>query len=283
MNEIVFLGTGAAWGLPEPGCDCPACREALRVPKWHRTRTSFLISSGVNILVDATTDLRTQLLREGVPSIDALILTHAHPDHFLGLDEFRARQRRDPAFIRVPVYVGKEAWEKRISGLFSYLTEGEPARLELKQRLDTGSTFSIGEWSITTFPTRHGDPDVIGNTFGFVFTSRTCKIVYTADYSDILEEDKSLLKDADIFIADSTWLNHQGEECEHVKGHTSFYRGFHHYYNRLQPRTLVLTHISHVEGKTSKLWKARIRSIANPETTNSKIILGYDGLRIKLP
>lgn len=285
MAELVFLGTGAAWGIPELGCNCSACFEARRIPKWQRTRTSFIISSdsGMNILIDATTDLRAQLLRERISRIDAVIITHAHPDHFLGLDEFRARrQGGDRTYRNIPLFVGEDGWRMRISTLFSYLVEGDDSPLELKETLYSDSHFSVGEWTVQTFPTRHSLPEKIGSTFGFVFSNGEKKIVYTADYSEIVEPDDELLGRADIFISEATWVLSPGEEKERDAGHISFERAYHQYLRRLQPQQVVLVHISHEEGKTSRQWIKTIRSITKRDKDAPGIHLSYDGFRIKI-
>lgn len=282
MAEIIFLGTGAAWGLPEIGCPCPACKEALQSPKWQRTRTSILIRSELNLLIDPTTDLRQQLLREKISRIDAVIITHAHPDHFLGLDEFRAKQRGEPAFKKVPLFVGREAWQKRISLLFSYLLEGRDSPLELGQFLAPRMKFRIGNLLVETFPTRHIYPEKIGETFGFVFIIGNKKLIYIADFCEVIEGDDELLSEAELFITESSWLKEQGVEKEIEAGHISFERCYRQYLRRWRPKRVALVHISHSEGKTSRQWKAFIRNILKEGGDNLRIDLTFDGFKLRV-
>ncbi len=283
MVELIFLGTGAAWGIPEIGCNCPACFEARRNLKWRRTRSSFLIKTPkTTILIDATTDLRAQLLREKVAKLDAVIITHAHPDHFLGLDEFRARNRDTNTFHQVPLYVGEEAWHLRIGALFEYLVENDESPLCIKDFLYPDATFSIGEWTLRTFPTRHGDTKKIGKTFGFVVMNEEHKIIYTSDYYEIIDPDQQLLSDADLFIIDSTWLNTQAGKKEVESGHLSFEQAWQRYISVFKPRNVILSHISHNEGKIAKDWEKGIRTISRSAPRVSRILLSYDGFRLKL-
>jgi len=103
--SLIFLGTRAGCGVPSFYCDCSTCREAVAKPRFQRTRCALLArgASG-NILVDASPDLRTQLLREGIDCLDHLLVTHRHYDHTgdLGELEFYVRVRRQEA---IPTYM----------------------------------------------------------------------------------------------------------------------------------------------------------------------------------
>jgi len=87
--RITFLGTGTSSGVPAIGCDCATCRS--NDPRDQRWRPSIYIElvDGVAVLIDAATDLRAQALRFGISRVDAVLFTHSHADHVLGLDEVR--------------------------------------------------------------------------------------------------------------------------------------------------------------------------------------------------
>jgi len=90
--EITILGSGTSTGVPMVGCDCSVCKSD-KVEN-RRLRTSILITTNLsprskNILVDTTPDLRYQLLRENIKTIDHLIITHEHADHIAGIDDLR--------------------------------------------------------------------------------------------------------------------------------------------------------------------------------------------------
>src|SRR6187401_3291961 len=87
--SLEFLGTGTSHGVPMIGCDCAVCRSDD--PRDKRSRPSIYLEcdDGMRVLVDTTPDLRTQALREQIRQVDAILFTHAHADHLMGLDEVR--------------------------------------------------------------------------------------------------------------------------------------------------------------------------------------------------
>jgi len=87
--RIKILGCGTSTGVPIPGCKCGVCLSGD--PRNHRTRASALIvlPGGAHILIDTSIDLRVQALRSNIDRIDAVLFTHGHSDHILGLDDLR--------------------------------------------------------------------------------------------------------------------------------------------------------------------------------------------------
>ncbi len=96
--RVTILGCGGSAGVPQLGGvdghgDWGACDPAE--PRNRRTRSSIVIESaeGKRLLVDTGPDMRTQLLAAGVPRVDALLFTHSHADHIVGLDDVRILNR----------------------------------------------------------------------------------------------------------------------------------------------------------------------------------------------
>ena len=88
-TRLRFMGSGTSQGVPVIGCNCPVCKSTD--PKDKRFRSSVLVEhEGMTILVDAGPDFRSQMLREGITHLDAILLTHNHKDHTGGLDDVRA-------------------------------------------------------------------------------------------------------------------------------------------------------------------------------------------------
>src|SRR5215831_15087847 len=103
--KITVLGSGTSVGVPTIGCHCAVCTS--EDPRNNRLRPSILVSyEGRNVLIDTTPDLRTQALRAGLRRLDAVVFTHAHADHIMGLDDvrpFNFRQRD-----RIPIFAAPD-------------------------------------------------------------------------------------------------------------------------------------------------------------------------------
>lgn len=158
--SLTFLGTGGSFGVPMLACRCGVC--ASPNPRNKRLRTSALVKIGQhNLLIDTLTDLRAQGLTHGVDRVDAVLYTHDHADHTLGLDDLRAyniRQRE-----KLPCY-GDAGTLAAIRNRFSYIFSSEPA-LGSRPRLDLceiGGPLEL--WGQEIFPLEviHGDRVING-------------------------------------------------------------------------------------------------------------------------
>ena len=160
--EIQFLGTGSAWSVPEHSCRCAICAEMTRLGE-ERTRTCFLVRGGETILVDCGPDIRRQMRRGRVARPDAVLITHEHGDHFLGLDDLLAFRRSVPKeeWNPIPVYATGQAWEA-VEIRFGYLLG---SLLERREAVP-GVPLEGLETKITPFTTFHG-PTAAGSV-GFV-------------------------------------------------------------------------------------------------------------------
>src|SRR6476660_4338538 len=103
--KITLLGSGTSVGVPAIGCACDVCTSTD--PRDNRLRPSVLVTyDNRNILIDTTPDFRTQALRARIPRLDAVLFTHAHADHMMGLDDIRPfnfRQRE-----RIPLHAAPD-------------------------------------------------------------------------------------------------------------------------------------------------------------------------------
>jgi len=119
----VILGSGTSNGVPTLGREYP--ESFLSNPKNHRTRSSLLLRGpGGNVLVDTSPEMRIQLLRENVMSVDAVIVTHTHADHVMGMDDLRAFciQTKRP----MPIYTSPD-YQDDIRRIFNYAFKEFPA------------------------------------------------------------------------------------------------------------------------------------------------------------
>jgi phosphoribosyl 1,2-cyclic phosphate phosphodiesterase len=193
-GRLLFLGTGTSVGVPLVGCGCATCLQGG--PKDNRTRTSILVGLPEgHLLVDTTPDLRTQLLREGIGKIDAVLYTHDHVDHVYGLDDVRPLCFHSGRPMRV---LCEEPVERRIRRAFDYaFTAAPPAgggvpKLEF-ERIGTAGFEVLGA-RVLPLRLRHGPFDVLGFRFG--------NIAYCTDTSGIPEATWPLLEGLEVLVLD---------------------------------------------------------------------------------
>jgi len=253
-NQIILLGTGTSVGVPMIGCHCDVCTSDD--PRNHRTRTGVAVQAPEGVfLIDTPPELRLQLVREKIDSVEAVLFTHGHADHIFGLDDLRiVGMRRGAA---VPLYCEPDV-EAHIRSTFSYAFRppGNPhpgaiPRLTFRPI----GLEPISLLGLTVRPIRlwHGRLPVLG--------FRINDVAFCTDVSRIPDESWPLLEGLDVLIIDAL------RERPHPT-HMSIAQSL-DVVDRLKPRRTYLTHLSHA---------------LDYETTNARlpegVELAYDGLRI---
>jgi phosphoribosyl 1,2-cyclic phosphate phosphodiesterase len=236
--QIRFLGTGSAWCVPEHSCSCQICAEMTRLGE-ERTRTSFVVQGRENILVDCGPDIRSQMRRHRLGRPDAILITHEHGDHFLGLDDLLPFRRSLPreAWQPIPVYATAQAWEA-IRVRFGYLLG---SLIEPREAVP-GVPVDGLETNITPFKTFHGPtaPGSVGYSLEDGSVADPFKLVYTSDFIR-LDDEPDFLFEPDVLVIQSHWLNEPANNRPH---HMSFQRAI-EYVRRWRPkRATYLVHLS---------------------------------------
>jgi phosphoribosyl 1,2-cyclic phosphate phosphodiesterase len=179
-------------GVPTIGCTCAVCHSPD--PHDRRTRPSILLEfAGKFVLIDTTPDFREQAIREHIRQIDAVVYTHSHADHILGIDDLRPLSyHRDG---RIPLYARPDAAEF-IRNMFRYIFDadykfGGLARLELKP---IEGVFQLFGARFEPIPVVHGDTEIYGYRFG--------SAAYLTDFSEIPESSMPLLQGLDVLFLD---------------------------------------------------------------------------------
>ena len=88
MAVVTLLGVAQDGGRPQPGCIRQCCQGLTEKDRRSPVSLGIETSKGMTLLVEATRDLGRQLRLIENPSIDHLLITHAHLGHVDGLGLF---------------------------------------------------------------------------------------------------------------------------------------------------------------------------------------------------
>jgi phosphoribosyl 1,2-cyclic phosphate phosphodiesterase len=250
--KIIILGSGTSTGVPMVGCDCPVCNSSD--PRDRRSRTSLLIHHGGKyILVDSSTDLRSQMLREAVARIDAVLFTHAHADHVNGIDDLRGFYFQHQQ--KIPCYACQPAMERIQTG-FGYIFHRDERGSHpplLEARVVEGA-FELFGLSVQPIPLEHG----AGSSCGY----RIGPFAYLTDCSGISPTSYALLEGVTTVVIDGLrWSPHPYHF--NIAGAIAAMQ-------QLQVDRIILTHLTH-----------EVRH-AEEERLPAGVLFAYDGMAIDL-
>ena len=288
--RLTFFGTGTSQGIPIIGCRCPVCSSPD--PRGKRFRSSALVQcEGMNILIDAGPDFRSQMLRAGVGHLDAILLTHNHKDHTGGLDDVRSLNYIDRKAVEIycepkvedtirreyayafaePKYPGSPEWHLHTIGDAPFEVASNDG-YELEWVHDVGYFYRPLEGPVppprrtTVIPIRgyHDKMPVLGFRFG--------NIAYLTDMSAIPEPEFAKL---------------QG--LEHVTLNTVGYKKHHSHFSldealelagKIGARHTWLTHLSHT-FPVHETFSGDLRRLCTERGIASEVLPAYDGLTIE--
>lgn len=225
--KITILGSGTSTGVPMVGCSCRVC--SSDDPRDNRTRSSLLIRyHDKNILVDTSTDLRQQALKNGISGIDAVFFTHSHADHVNGIDDLRGFYFMHKKIV--PCFASAATLETLLSGFNYIFHEQENSGYSpLLENHEINSPIDLFGLNIVPIPLIHGTMDALGYRIG--------RFAYLTDCSAIPYTSMQLLHGLDLLIIDGLrWTEHR---CHfNIDGAVSVAR-------QIGATRVVLTHLTH--------------------------------------
>lgn len=233
-------------------CGCHVCTSTN--PKDNRLRSSILVESDTTTLVvDTTPDFRTQMLREHVKKLDAVIYTHLHKDHIAGLDDIKAYN----FFQKKPMDLyANELTQNALKKEFSYIFADKkyPGVPSVNVHTITDETFLVGDIPVTPILVYHLHMPVLGFRFG--------KFTYITDANKIDEEEKNKIRGCDTIVINAL------RKTEHIS-HFSLQEAV-TLIQKLNIPNGYITHISHQLGAHEEI---------NNELPEN-IHLAWDGLKL---
>ena len=252
--KITFLGTGTSQGIPIIGSNHPVCLS--HDPRDKRLRVSVLIEYKEFVFViDCGPDFRQQMLNNYVDRLDALIFTHEHSDHTVGLDDIR------PFFFRqgdIPIYAHTRVIQS-LRKRFDYIFASEnkyPGAPSVKENIIENKPFQLKDLWVVPVNAMHNRLQV----FGF----RIDNFAYLTDVKTIEEEEVEKLVGVEVLV-----VNALRKKPHHSHFNLDEALDF---IEKIKPRRAYLTHISHLLGFHEEVEKDL------PEN----VFLAYDNLKINI-
>lgn len=253
---FTFLGTGTSQGVPIIGCRCKVCQSTD--PKDKRLRVSGLLEIGEKTLViDCGPDFRQQMLRENVTDVDAILITHEHNDHIIGLDDVRPLNflhKKDMSVYALP-RVQKELKERFAYIFAEHKYPGAP--MVKLHNLEAGKKITIANIDVEPVEVMHGNLPILG--------FRIADFAYLTDVKTIAKPEMERLKGLDTIVLSA--LHH----TEH-HSHSTLEQAV-ELAHRISAKHTYFIHFSHSLGLHERIEK----------TLPDNMFLAYDKLKIFLP
>lgn len=261
MNKIIILGSGAAPGVPTISDGWGGCNP--QNPKNNRSRAGVYVEiDGTKILIDTSADIRNQMIQHNIHTTDAVLYTHAHADHIMGIDDLRALSYHTHQGLNI---YGTALHIAEIRYRFDYVFADTPAKDStarpqlISNIVEYGKEFMVGKVKIMPLAfAGHPVP-----TTGYVLNNG--EMVLVPDYKVIPPATLAYLQKIDVNVlimpltTIETSLYHAGMDVDMA------------YIRQIGPKKVYFTHLGPYCDYDEVMQK-----------TPQNIEPAYDGLTIEL-
>jgi len=252
--KATFLGTGTSVGIPMVACDCVVCRSTDVRNK--RTRTAFMFETqGKRVVIDTGPDFRQQMLNAEVKTLDAVLITHQHNDHFIGMDDIRAfnffQEKDMQVYASIPV-------QDTLKRVFDYVFQPikHPGIPLISLETISKEPFEVAGISVIPIEVIHYKLPVLGFRIG--------DLTYITDASYIAPEEKEKIKGTKVLVVNAL---RKEKHISHFNLEEALDLAA-----EMKPEQTYFTHISHQLGLHEDIDKE----------LPDNVFLAYDGLEFEL-
>lgn len=286
---MLFLGTAAAEGYPDPMCSCPSCKLALQSddPKLKRRRAALLLDE--ENIVDFGPDVMHACVQYGqsLAKLKNVFLTHVHEDHFSLWNfgyAFMSVSDKSP----MTLYLSKEARDglirikkmiKKISpSLDLELAGGE--KFYQMEALEPYREYDIDSMRVLTLRGRHQGYMPGESSLNYVIKSPQGTVLYACDTGRFYEESYEALQayPLDIAIIEGTFgMMELGSDAGHLD-RVSLCSVIDRLIKQgtiTDSTQIYATHIAHKGGYTHYDYEAYLQ-----QRYGSRAYVAYDGLDV---
>jgi len=249
--ECLILGCGGSNGVPELNCLCSVC--VSNDKKNCRTRSSITIMhNGHTLLIDTGPDLRQQALSNNLRVVDAVLYTHAHFDHVVGIGDLKNLRQNNKT---IPAFMDRETCDSIVSQFgyaFSKLGNEYDPMLHAEV---FSEEILFGDMRIIPFRQKHG------SRFSYGF--RLGDFAYSTDVSFFDEYALSVLSGVKVWVVDCM-------RYFYAATHLDFENTM-KWISVVKPELAILTHMSH----SIDYYEMR-------DILPDNVVPAFDGMRINL-